>query len=79
MSGTSDEGTHWRLRVDVARCIGSGACAGFSAHFRMTRDGHAEPREDTITPDESARDAALCCPVEAIRVIDDGGELIAPD
>ncbi|MBP3081082.1 ferredoxin [Streptomyces albidoflavus] len=60
-------------------CIGSGACAGSSAHFRMTQDGHAEPSEDVIVADDTARDAAVCCPVEAITVSDTStGELIAP-
>lgn len=70
----------WRLVVDATLCIGSGACAGSSAHFRMTPDGHAEPREDVIVADETARDAAECCPVEAITVSDTStGELIAPE
>ncbi len=60
-------------------CIGSGACAGSSAHFRMTQDGQAEPSEDVIVADDTARDAAVCCPVEAITVSDTStGELIAP-
>ena len=69
----------WRLAVDTTLCIGAGACAGTSAHFRMTQDGHAEPRKLVIAADETARDAAECCPVEAITVSDTStGELIAP-
>nr|WP_230536762.1 hypothetical protein [Streptomyces albidoflavus] len=45
----------------------------------MTQDGHAEPSEDVIVADDTARDAAVCCPVEAITVSDTStGELIAP-
>lgn len=69
----------WRLAVDTTLCIGSGACAGSSDHFRMTQEGHAEPLEDVIVADDTARDAAECCPAEAITVTDPHtGELIAP-
>nr|WP_232546684.1 hypothetical protein [Streptomyces antimycoticus] len=45
----------------------------------MTQDGHAEPREDVIVADDTARDAAECCAVEAITVSDTRtGALIAP-
>ncbi|CAM5718267.1 Ferredoxin OS=Streptomyces alboniger OX=132473 GN=CP975_10405 PE=4 SV=1 [Streptomyces alboniger] len=72
-------GPCWRLVVDATRCIGSGACAGTTPHFRMTEDGHAQPRQDFIAADDSARDAAQCCPVEAITVSDPAtGEVIAP-
>ncbi|WP_031042459.1 ferredoxin [Streptomyces sp. NRRL F-5650] len=79
VSGESAAAGRWRLAVDVRSCIGSGACAGSSAHFRMTRDGHAEPREDVIAADDTARDAAECCPAEAITITcASTGELIAP-
>ncbi|WP_233436112.1 hypothetical protein [Streptomyces anulatus] len=45
----------------------------------MKQNGHAEPCEDVIVADDTARDAAECCPVEAITVSDTStGELIAP-
>ncbi|MEU0925751.1 ferredoxin [Streptomyces malaysiensis] len=79
VTGEPAAADRWRLAVDTALCIGSGACAGVSAHFLMTQDGHAEPREDVIVADDTARDAAECCPVEAITVSDTRtGELIAP-
>ncbi|MFE6286285.1 ferredoxin [Streptomyces sp. NPDC057877] len=73
-------GNRWRLAVDRTRCVGSGACVGLSPHFRLAADGRAEPCAEVFTADETARDAALCCPVEAITVTDAGtGAVIAPD
>ncbi|PTA48267.1 ferredoxin [Micromonospora sp. RP3T] len=68
----------WRIAVDARRCIGSGGCVGMApAHFRLEA-GSATPVATTVEPDETVIDAAESCPVEAITVRDDDGELIAP-
>ncbi|MEU3194615.1 ferredoxin [Streptomyces sp. NPDC006992] len=69
----------WRLAVDAEQCIGSAACAGACARFRMTADGRAEPVAEVVDAEEAVRDAAECCPVEAITVTDaDTGAAVAP-
>jgi len=61
----------WRIRVDAGLCIGSGMCvAGASDRFAFDADQHSRPVRELAEEDESVRDAAASCPVEAISVTD---------
>ena len=70
----------WRISVDRDTCIGSGMCTGTAAtHFTLV-EGYSSPVDELTDPDESIRDAAESCPVEAILVrIADTGEVLAPE
>lgn len=55
--------------VDENLCVGSATCVGLApAHFRMGPDGVAEPITSPTTDDDDLREAAECCPVQAIRI-----------
>jgi ferredoxin len=61
----------WRVRVDASVCISSGLCVGTAPdHFAFDKHQHSRPVRDLIEPDEAVRDAAVWCPVEAIRLAD---------
>jgi ferredoxin len=61
----------WRVRVDSGLCIGSGMCAATAPdRFALGADAHSRPVRELIDEDESVRDAAASCPVEAISVTD---------
>jgi ferredoxin len=63
-----------RAVVDTQKCIGSGMCTSIAPTvFALDDDGvlvllHGE--ELTAAEEELARDAAECCPAEAIDVVD---------
>ncbi|GAA2671796.1 MULTISPECIES: ferredoxin [Actinosynnema] len=68
----------WSVEVDRDTCIGSGMCAAIAAgHFRLD-DGRAAPLASPVEPADDVVDAAESCPVEAILVRDQGGEVVAP-
>lgn len=57
-----------RVRVDPEVCIGSGIClATAPRHFEPADDTRSRARPDAPPADGAADDAALLCPVEAIR------------
>lgn len=60
---------HVRIEVDRATCVGSGTCAGLAPdHFELGDDGLAHAIRSVAEDDESLREAADCCPVQAILV-----------
>ncbi|GLZ76351.1 hypothetical protein Afil01_11580 [Actinorhabdospora filicis] len=68
----------WLVTVDPGRCIGAAVCVGVaSERFRLI-DGRSGPVSETIEADESVRDAAEMCPMEAILVRAADGAPIAP-
>ena len=71
----------WRVTVDRGRCIGSGLCAGTApGRFRLGETQRSSPVRAVTEPDDAIRDAALSCPVEAIRLTDaETGEPVALD
>jgi len=73
--------TRWVIVVDKSTCIGSGVCAGTApGRFVLDEQQRSGPVEAEIAPDETVRDAAACCPVEAISLVDaDTGEQVALD
>ena len=61
----------WRLRVDGELCIGSGMCVGTApGRFALNDEQRSWPVSELIPHDEQVLDAAVSCPVEAIRVTD---------
>lgn len=69
---------NWRVTVDAEKCIGSAVCVGVaSERFRLV-DGRSGPVNEDIEPDESVRDAAEMCPMEAILVRFEDGSTVAP-
>jgi ferredoxin len=71
----------WRLDVDRAACRSAGVCIGIAGgHFEVDADGRSRPRAELVRPDDAVLDAALGCPMEAIRVLDTRtGRVLAPD
>ncbi|WP_063796124.1 ferredoxin [Peterkaempfera griseoplana] len=82
MSGPAGPGAAGELvvRVDRARCVGTGLCAGAApGDFQLDADGKSRPRRDTTVPSDGLSDAAEFCPVEAITVVDAAtGRRVAP-
>ncbi|MEU6478159.1 ferredoxin [Streptomyces sp. NPDC047017] len=68
----------WQLRVDGARCIGSGMCAGAAPDLFALDDEHARPVHERIPDDDRALEAADICPMVAITVHDAQGREIGP-
>lgn len=63
-----------RASVDEQECIGSGMCVGIAPEiFELTSEGHATVVAAAVGSDEeeAMRNAAACCPVEAITIEDD--------
>ena len=61
-----------RIHVDHALCQGSGLCAGIAPeHFELGDDYKSRPRLEIVDAGNGAvRDAAECCPLEAISLTD---------
>ncbi|MEU4380150.1 ferredoxin [Micromonospora echinofusca] len=77
-SADAESQTRWRLSVDSARCVTSGFCVG-SAPDHFTMEQVSRPSADVVAPDDAVVEAAECCPVEAILVLDARtGTQIAP-
>jgi ferredoxin len=73
--------TRWVITVDKSTCIGSAVCVGTApGRFALDKRQRSGPVQAEITPDETVRDAAACCPVEAISLADaDTGEPVPLD
>jgi ferredoxin len=73
--------TRWVIAVDKSTCIGSTVCVATApGRFALDEEQRSGPVEAQIAPDEAVRDAAACCPVEAISLVDaDTGEPVALD
>ncbi|MDH6543440.1 ferredoxin [Streptomyces lavendulae] len=74
------EKTRWQISVDRAACTGTGMCVHAApAYFRLV-EGRAEALCGTADADAGLLDAALNCPVEAIRLTEVAtGTVIAPE
>lgn len=70
----------WTLSVDRDLCIGSGMCSAIAPeHFDLT-DGRSQPLQPELDPDETVREAAESCPVEAIRLVERStGKVLVPE
>ena len=63
--------TRWVVTVDKATCIGSAVCVGTApGRFALDERHRSGAVAAEIDPDESVRDAAASCPVEAIGLVD---------
>ncbi|WP_412539333.1 ferredoxin [Longispora sp. K20-0274] len=61
----------WQVSVDRFGCIGSGMCAASAAEFfELDTSGKSRALSEKIDPDDRVLDAAVSCPVEAIRLVD---------
>ena len=61
----------WRVAVDTGRCISSGMCLGTApGRFQFDESQRSRPLRALTEPDDQVRDAAVACPVEAIRLTD---------
>jgi ferredoxin len=61
----------YRIKVDPAVCQGSGLCAGIAPeHFKVGDDYRSRPLREVVDANEHVRDAAECCPLEAITLTD---------
>ena len=61
----------YRIQVDHTVCQGSGLCAGIAPeHFELGDDYKSRPRLEIVDADDGVRDAAECCPLEAITLTD---------
>jgi ferredoxin len=85
VSRGSDGGTgpqpQWLIEVDTAACTGSGLCVGCApAYFELGPDHRSRAIRSVVDADDVIADAAECCPMEAIRVIDAGtGRCLHPE
>ncbi|HEY3259801.1 MAG TPA: ferredoxin [Pseudonocardiaceae bacterium] len=61
----------YRIEVDQSVCQGSGLCAGIApGHFKIGDDYKSRPLLQIVDADDDVRDAAECCPLEAISLTD---------
>ena len=70
--------TRYRIEVDHDVCQGTGMCVGIAPdHFELGSDHLSRPLLTIVDADEAVADAAECCPLEAIVLVDaDTGEPI---
>lgn len=67
--------TKWQIEVHPARCIGSGSCIVMARkQFEFDDERRSRALHDMIDPDEAVLNAALSCPVDAIRIIQIEGD-----
>jgi ferredoxin len=69
-----------RIQVDHGLCQGSGLCAGIAPeYFELGSDYKSRPRLEVVDAGvDLVRDAAECCPLEAITLTDaDTGEPVS--
>jgi ferredoxin len=72
----SDE--RWQISVDHGVCVGTAMCAGSYPNLFTMNNGYSEPVNPEVEPNDDVIDAADSCPMEAIRVTDAGGKVLAP-
>ena len=75
---TEEAGPEWRIAVEPV-CVGSGMCAGTAPEYFRMKGGRSQARRPAVAPDAKLLDIAESCPVEAIRVRDRDGVLLAPE
>jgi surfactin synthase thioesterase subunit/ferredoxin len=69
----------WKVTLDQRTCVSSGQCAATASRwFEITVDG-TRTVQDEVDPNDDVIDAAECCPVGAISVVNTAdGTLLAP-
>jgi ferredoxin len=59
----------WKISVDRRVCMSTGTCLGTApGRFAFDADQRSAPVAEVVDADESVRDAAASCPVEAITL-----------
>ena len=67
--------TKWQIEVDPSRCIGAGSCISMARqYFMFDRERHSKARQEVIEPDPVVLNAALSCPVDAIKIVEIDGD-----
>jgi len=59
----------WAIRVDSTLCVGSGMCVGVAPDHFVLVDGRSQPTTPELSSSDAVRDAASCCPMEAITIV----------
>jgi ferredoxin len=63
----------WRVTVDADLCIGSGSCVMQAPEaFELGAARQSCPRHEVQAPSDTVLEAAENCPVEAIRIVEEG-------
>jgi ferredoxin len=61
----------FEIHLDAGLCIGSGLCLGIAPeHFEAGPDHRTVLRASVAEANDALNDAAACCPVEAIRIVE---------
>lgn len=68
-----------RIEVDKDTCISAASCVALAPGvYRLDQDGKAEVYDAHGSDDKAILDGAMSCPVDAIYVYDEDGNLIWP-
>jgi ferredoxin len=71
--------SRWLVVADETTCIGAGVCAGVGPNYFSLANGKTRPTAAEVDADDEVIDAADCCPMGAIRVIEKAtGAVLAP-
>lgn len=66
-------GTRVHVRVED-RCVGSATCVGIAPElFELSADGRSRPLTTPVDDSDELREAAECCPVQAIVIEENEG------
>ncbi len=78
VSGTTEETrakTKWQIEVHPSKCVGSGSCIAMARQqFVFDDQRHSKALQEVIDPDAAVLNAALSCPVDAIRIVEIEGD-----
>ena len=67
--------TKWQIEVHPSKCIGSGSCVVMARkQFIFDDQRRSKALHEVIEPDEAVMNAALSCPVDAIRIVEIEGD-----
>jgi ferredoxin len=65
----------WQIEVHPSSCIGSGSCIVMARQqFSFDEQRHSRALHEVIDPDNAVLNAALSCPVDAIRIVEIEGD-----
>ena len=67
--------TKWQVEVHPSKCVGAGSCVVMARQqFSFDDQRQSKALHEVIDPDESVMNAALSCPVDAIRIVEIEGD-----
>jgi ferredoxin len=71
---------HMRVRVDRERCFGYGRCVDLVPEvFHLDDDDKSVADDTTDVPASRLAMAVWACPMQALTLFDDDGEIVAPE